>query len=76
MIESMLVNFSQHSRNMILTHDSMILYLPWKKLPEVTIVLFLSRNCSQMIRGSFTEKYAIHFMDYKLKTLQQLKAFY
>ena len=31
----------------------------------VTIVFFLSMNCSQMLRGAFTEKCAIHFTDYK-----------
>ena len=31
-------------------------------------------NCSQMLRGSITEKYAIHFIDYRLYYVTTKKA--
>ena len=32
-------------------------------------------NCSQMLRGAFSEKCAIHFIDYNYKRYNNLKPF-
>ena len=43
-------------------------------LPWVTVVFFLSMNCSQILTGAVTEKCAIRFIDYKLGYLKDSNA--